>query len=246
MSIPTVLFSLVPQDDLARAIVELNPTYSSPTPDGSRFLLFSTDRLSKTPGQLASFGQYRTNDILLPCHPNRQDKAGSGADREHGQTLGGTYEKYHNNHCFFFLASSGELILWDQTLRHMKIEVENASESDKTLYDLQGDPRQRVIPRTLDRIYITIGTKTKFRFVWTKDLFGQSITETEELFAQMAKRQAGSCPSLTRPDEEDDVQDPYSYNIRKAEELGGRGFRYRVQGRRHEHGQVVGRQGDHV
>lgn len=174
------LFYLFPDNDEAREVVALNPDRrvqtSSSLGDG---LPFTTDRQSKTPGLLASFGRSKSNDILLPTqgiYRGRDD----GVKEKH-------YLEYRNQHCYFFLAPSGELVLRDLTPCLTAIDVPNASEEEGRLYGLHGqDPRQRVIPRTDKPVYICIGFGAIFTLVWPPQI-SQQNSQIQQALANHAR-----------------------------------------------------------
>ncbi|KAJ2981003.1 hypothetical protein NUW58_g6795 [Xylaria curta] len=155
-----VLFQLLPLNEEAKAVVNLNPDYQLYS-GGIKILVFSTQRPSKTAGQLVSIGRHEQNDIRLPT-----SAPGSHGTRRRTNS-GRNYGGYRNHHCFFFLALSGELILRDLTHRLTAIEVPNLLGEEQKKYDLHGtNPRQRVIPRGYADIVITLGTSTHFLFRW--------------------------------------------------------------------------------
>lgn len=156
------LFTLIPCNDEARLVVDCNPGYIDNLP-GVRGLACHIGRPSNVPGRLLSFGRNILNDIRLPPGPAGDANVES---TNHGKG-GRTYQNYRNNHFFFFLAASGELILRDLSPSATTIEIADSDQHDASLYALHGEsPRQRVIPRTDKAVYITFGASTTFRLSW--------------------------------------------------------------------------------
>lgn len=143
-----VLFALVPFNDEARQVVLANPEYMRTSARHGLVLCFSATQPSKIQGRLASFGKHSDNDIRLPAQPYPR-------------------ERYLGFHLFFYLARSGELILRDLSPKRTRIEVENETVDSQLLYQLSGEPRQRVIPKGQDlQIAIVFGFQTQFHLVW--------------------------------------------------------------------------------
>lgn len=143
-----ILFALFPVNDQAWQVVLANPEYMRVIPGYGHSLSFSATQPSKIQGRLASFGKHSDNDICLPSHPYPR-------------------EKYLGFHLFFYLARSGELVLRDLSPKRTLIAVENETPDNQNLYQLSGEPRQRVIPRGEDlQIGIVFGLQTEFRFLW--------------------------------------------------------------------------------
>ncbi|KAH6617149.1 kinase-like domain-containing protein [Chaetomium tenue] len=163
-----LLFTLIPQDKEARAIVAMNPDHVTQFV-GSDVLACYADHPSQIPGRLLSFGRNEAHDIRLPSEPPvpgaRNDNANGGRRaRSHGN-----YGNYRNDHFFFFLAPSGELILRDLSPCLAAIELENSTSTEGYLYALHGkNPRQRVIPRTTRAVFITFGSSTCFMLKWAR------------------------------------------------------------------------------
>ncbi|KAK3375803.1 kinase-like domain-containing protein, partial [Lasiosphaeria ovina] len=123
-------------------------------------------------GRLLSFGRHVSNDIKLPL-----------------EKVSETKHKYNNDHCFFYLASSGELILRAGTVEDTVLEVGYPSPIGK-LYMLDGSPPQRVIPRTTAGIVINIGVPSaRFRLYWPDEMLAPGqFASTQDLFAGEAIR----------------------------------------------------------
>lgn len=145
-----ILFALVPENDEAWQVVLANPEYRQTLPGYGPTLSFSATRPSKIQGRLASFGRHLNNDIRLPSHPY-------------------PHEKYLGFHMFFYLARSGELILRDLSPKRTLIAVGNETRDNQRLFQLSGEPRQRVIPKGGDlKIVIVFGFQTEFRLLWNR------------------------------------------------------------------------------
>lgn len=126
--------------------------------DPQRSIPCFTDRRSRKEGRLLSFGRnpVELHDVVLPLEP------GPGVNDTVTRT---NHQNYQDDHFFFFLAPSGEIILGDQTRRHTAIEANDLDPDNSSLFALQGEARQRVIPRVHTHITITVGTSTLFRLV---------------------------------------------------------------------------------
>jgi hypothetical protein len=190
--IPRTFFALLPVNDEARWVVA-QPANKDRWVEASKpainepYLAFGPGMPSnsKTAGRLATFGRHKDNDVRLPSFPRPPPPPSSlghatgtvtvtGAAATLHANDGRSYQNYRNDHCFFFLAASGELILRDLSPCLVHVEVENTTPDEMKLYALHGDPRtgsrQRVIPRTSRTIHITIGTSTRFRLLWQTSL----------------------------------------------------------------------------
>ncbi|KAK3898055.1 hypothetical protein C8A05DRAFT_38375, partial [Staphylotrichum tortipilum] len=75
------------------------------------------------PGRLLRFGRNDTNDIRLPSGPAVVSKNGN-ANAGGG---GHTYQNYRNDHFFFYLALSGELIIRELSHGRTTVELKNAT-----------------------------------------------------------------------------------------------------------------------
>ncbi len=158
-----LLFMLIPENDMARDVV-LDPYNAEHIVyrNGRACIGCYLDRPSKYEGRLLSFGRNSVNDVILPGLPptNNQPDGGSSSRNslrrasprgdDSGNKAGGrgNYQNYRNEHFFFFLAPTGELILRDLTQLWTQIYPENCSRDEAKLYGLRGTPRQRVIPRS--------------------------------------------------------------------------------------------------
>ena len=164
-----LLFTLVPEDDEARLVVLSNPDHATSN-QGVPCLTCYADRSSKIEGRLLSFGRHAANDIRLPSGPAGDSRSAN----VNGARSGHSYQNYRNEHFFFFLAPSGELILRDLSPCLTTIEIEHAKDDEARLYALHGkDPRQRVIPRTSRSVFIVFGTSTVFRLKWARGYQGE-------------------------------------------------------------------------
>lgn len=185
-----LLFGLIPMNEDARCVVEnnSNTAYHAWSSRDEEHLVFGPDHYTKTPGTLVTFGRHENNDVRLPSFPHpRRGRAASGETSALAAS-NGFYQNYGDDHFFFFLAESGELILRDLSPPLVRIAVDNANPEETTLYALHGSPergpRQRVIPRTTRPIYITFGTNTCFKLKW----FPDPVTKNEYSQAYLAAR----------------------------------------------------------
>ncbi|KAL2017282.1 hypothetical protein VTK56DRAFT_2351 [Thermocarpiscus australiensis] len=198
------LFTLTPLNGAARWVVEQpeNQTYrgNAPGKPGVQSLIFHLYGRSKTAGRLATFGRHEQCDIRLPARPPPTTAGGGSALTQHKG--GRSYQNYRNEHCFFFLAPSGELILRDLSPRLTHVEVEDATDDETKLYALHGNPiagpRQRVIPRGGRRVYISIGSDTQFEFEWHRGLW-EHTSEAQAFMADRARSLAVTGMTLTAP-----------------------------------------------
>ncbi|KAK3682318.1 kinase-like domain-containing protein [Podospora appendiculata] len=117
---------------------------------------------------------------------------------------------YHNDHCIFFFAKSGELILRDLSARHTNIEVENATREEQDAYAIQSDApsshRQRVIPRMARKIHIVIGTGAVFFFQWVNTVAEGHAASSSQIQRQLIQHaHTSAVPDMTpsMPDDED-------------------------------------------
>jgi len=118
-----ILFYLYALDESADEIIELNPHAVVVFGHEAPIAIRSSPPTLIGTGRLATFGRTRNNDIILP----RQ-------------------RYYRNDHCWFFLSKSGELILRDASRCLTGVEVVQATPEDQDRYYLHGNnPRQRVI-----------------------------------------------------------------------------------------------------
>lgn len=143
------LFVLVPLNEQALQVVLANPEYTKEYSGYGPTLTFSIARPSKTDGYLATFGRHPSNDIRLPLIKE---------------------ERFLSFHMHFFLARSGELVIRDHSNKRTEIGIKNETADTQNLYRLDGNPRQRVIPKALDLIIdVVFGIETAFRFVWNAE-----------------------------------------------------------------------------
>lgn len=211
-----LLFVLIPMDDEAKAIISLNPDHTTQH-FGVRVLACYADRRSKIPGRLLSFGRNDTHDIRLPSEPPVPGpRTGNGCNAD-GARRARSYGNYRNDHFFFFLAPSGELMLRDLSPCLTTIELENSTPVEAHLYALHGkNPRQRAIPRTSRTMYITFGTSTCFKLTWARTYQGESdmtdfVVQGELAGKALAHHMRGM--TLTAPDE--DTLAPPMYHSRE-------------------------------
>jgi hypothetical protein len=196
------IFLLLPVNEEAVWVAEYeaNKDYYTPYPHTPGFLAFGPGRSSNKAGRLATFGRHEKSDIRLPSHPRTGATGNTHTESAAGK--GRSYQNYRNDHCFFFLAKSGELILRDLSPSLVHIEVENGTTEENELYALHGDPatgpRQRVIPRTRRRVYITIGASTHFELLWLEDRV-DTDPSTQSILAANARRLAVRGMTLTPP-----------------------------------------------
>ncbi|KAH6842686.1 kinase-like domain-containing protein [Chaetomium sp. MPI-CAGE-AT-0009] len=198
-----LLFILIPQEEQAEHIVRANPDHVTHR-GGVPVLACYADRPSKVQGRLLSFGRNGTNDILLrlddPTPESRHAVTTNSAKRIRNDG------NYRNDHFFFFLAPSGEIILRDLSPRLTEVEVEKASPYQTSLYALHGkNPRQRVIPRTSKCLFIIFGRNTRFKLQW--DSMYREHADLDDSFIQrelagqaLALQVSGM--TLTGPDED--------------------------------------------
>ncbi|KAM7212048.1 Protein kinase-like domain containing protein [Rhypophila decipiens] len=154
-----LIFSLAPVNEYAREILNYGANaYSDLRDKGSNALGVGLSS-SRMPGKLLTIGQDVRMDISLPrVDPN-----------------------FTLEHCHFFLADSGELILRDLSNGYTQIEVINGTEEEVLLQRmpraLAGGLRQRVIPRSTRKTHIFLGLHAdssrgvgnpyaEFRFEW--------------------------------------------------------------------------------
>ena len=202
------IFALFPVNDNALWVVEQaeNRKYRAPTPDnaGVPYFLFGSAQPSRAAGRLVTFGRHENNDVRLPRY-GRPSVHGITPSSSGSST--GNYEGYRNDHCFFFLAQSGELILRDLSPCLVAILVgdhtqKSGSPSQEALYGLHGNPstgpRQRVIPRSNMKVFIVVGSKTVFRFAWADGMNG-SCAQTQTYLAARARSLAVKGMTLTPP-----------------------------------------------
>lgn len=198
-----MLFVLLPVDKEAVHIISLNPDHTT-LQAGVRILACYADRPSKIPGRLLSFGRNETHDIRLPSEPPVPGPRTGNAD---GAKRSRTYGNYRNDHFFFFLAPSGELIIRDLSPCLTSIELEHSSPADGYKYALHGkNPRQRVIPRTTRTVYLTFGTSTCFKLKWAPEYQGEADNKpnfaVQGVLADRALALHMRGMSLTAPDED--------------------------------------------
>jgi hypothetical protein len=185
-----VLFSLVPRNGEALSVLHCNPTHHE-FMNGKRLVLSFGHLPSKSKGRFATFGRHESNDIRLPS---------------------GTPENYRNYHLFFYLAPSGELVLRDLTPRLTAIEVHNATAEEQKLYQLQGAPRLRVIPRAERPMSLVFGTNTQFLFLWRIPLTGAGVQGNLTRRAQLL---AVPGMSITLPRQDESMLEPSNrYELR--------------------------------
>jgi len=203
------IFALFPTNDKALWVVEQaeNSKYRAPTPDraGVPYFLFGSVQPSRAAGRLVTFGRHQNSDIKLP----RCGRPGvRGITPSSSGSSTGNYEGYRNDHCFFFLAPSGELILRDLSPCMVAILLgdhmakSGSPSPESLLYGLHGNPstgpRQRVIPRSGMKVFIAIGTNTIFRFEWADRMNG-SCAQTQNYLAARARSLAVKGMTLTPP-----------------------------------------------
>jgi len=159
-----LLFTLVPAEADAAFVLQHNQAHVTHHL-GVPGLACYADRPYNIPGRLLSFGRNGSNDILLPSGRAR------GSD---------TDQNYRNDHFFFYLAPSGELIIRDLSNGRTAIEIPDATFEEAALYDLRGtNPRQRVIPRTADIHLILFGVSARFKMIWGQRYRGEpSLTDS--------------------------------------------------------------------
>ena len=158
-----LFFTLTPTNPFARDVMAANPEHTV-FHAGVYSIGCFLDRASRYPGRLLSFGRNPVHDIILPSvDPNAARPSRTAAKASGGRS----HQNYSNDHFFFFLAPSGELILRDLTRCLTQIFLENSSPAESKLYGLRGsNPRQRVIPRNHRPMLLDFGTSTHFRFQW--------------------------------------------------------------------------------
>ncbi|KAK3991469.1 hypothetical protein QBC44DRAFT_357529 [Cladorrhinum sp. PSN332] len=198
-----VLFQLFPKNKPAFEVVEFQKKCESRcpghTPQGSpsHFPItraggveFLTCNLSRPPaikGKLLSFGRHPNNDIRLPSQSLAAQNTQSEAPVS--QRKGGpSYQSYRNEHFFFFLSASGELVIRDMSDGRLSVVVKEAEAQDPKIYDLDwvkvsaengtNKVRQRVIPRTKAPILIYFGLETEFLLKWVNDLGGSGTSDS--------------------------------------------------------------------
>ncbi|KAK0732492.1 kinase-like domain-containing protein [Apiosordaria backusii] len=155
------LFYLIPQDDESRTIVKDNPKYQSRC-KSILSLRVEAGNSSRHPGRVLSLGRLKQiNHIVL--------------------YLQGMPEQQ----CSFQLSPAGELMLEDATTgHHTTIRCTDSRGNIIDKYRLQGDPRRRVIP--MDRnlpLFIWLGSKIHFRFVWGDSFIRNVDTARKALFS---------------------------------------------------------------
>ncbi|KAK3991465.1 kinase-like domain-containing protein, partial [Cladorrhinum sp. PSN332] len=159
-----LLFHLIPRDREATLIVNCNPAHQVPFETGFVLGCF-LDRPSSVQGRLLSFGRNAKHDIVLPAGPSGA-KLSSPSNQSRVTKSTRSYQNYRNDHFFFYLAPSGELILRDLSPRLTALEIKDLNHREASLHALRGDPRQRVIPSNKTGIIITFGTSTSFELRW--------------------------------------------------------------------------------
>jgi hypothetical protein len=200
-----LLFTLRPRDEEARYVVASNISHAMVL-RGEQVLACYADRPSKIPGRLLSFGRNERHDVRLPSDAPVPGPRSPNANAGRGQRVR-HYGNYRNDHFFFFLAPSGELILRDLSPCLTAIELEHSSTgAERALYALHGEnPRQRVIPRTTKSIFITFGASTSFQLRWARGYQGEADMADSVLQGELAGKALAlhmSGMTLTAPDDD--------------------------------------------
>lgn len=186
---------------------------------GPRSLGFYLNRPSKTTGQLASFETHPNNDIRLPTSPDPS----LWNQHQDGRSNRRNFQNYHNFHFFFYLSTSGEPILRDLSPCLTSIEVTSTSPGVGALYELHGlHPRQRVIPRTTQEVYITFGKRTSFTLFWNPSAIEDNKPSVQENLAQHARLLAVPGVPFSAPDEKTAEQPNPSMPRQSQRELRSR------------------------
>ncbi len=126
---------------------------------------------------------------------------GRGIRSAGGSSSSSNYQGYRNDHCFFYLAPSGELIFRDLSpcLAEIIVIDPEPGPDEGRLYRMHGSrPRQRVIPRTDMKVLVVIGSNTTFRFVWWDNLTDQR-PKTQAFLAARARSHAAAGVNFTVP-----------------------------------------------
>ncbi|KAK4186391.1 kinase-like domain-containing protein, partial [Podospora australis] len=205
-----LIFYLIPKNQAAMDIINLNPNHREIL-DGRPVISCYSNRQSKVEGRLLSFGRNSYHDIRLPAsaadigRPQTTDQLTSD---DGTRKPGRSYQNYRNDHFFFALTPSGELILRDLSPCLTTLEVGGNPEPSNavlSMHALHGtNPRQRVIPRSSRIFFISFGTSTSFTLRWARGYQGimdDSIYKQGELVKDALHRQLGgmslTVPSLT-------------------------------------------------